>query len=191
MYKPKTWVIQIKVTDTGSGIEPALQEKVFEPFVQGDQTLSRSYGGTGLGLSICRQLSKMMRGSLTLDSTIGEGSSFTLTLPLPQTGEIVVPPQDLEMFCDDEFNPTAKSNRKVAFDEKAIVVHDDVNDTTMTLESINKTIVQAVTQQWAKGHHRLLKVRHPIHQLRRIMMYNEKQFMTVMTVMRKIHQFCS
>lgn len=151
MYKPKTWVIQIKVTDTGSGIEPALQEKVFEPFVQGDQTLSRSYGGTGLGLSICRQLSKMMRGSLTLDSTIGEGSSFTLTLPLPQTGEIVVPPQDLEMFCDDEFNPTAKSNRKVAFDEKAIVVHDDVNDTTMTLESINKTIVQAVTQQWAKG----------------------------------------
>lgn len=138
MYKPKTWVIQIKVTDTGSGIEPALQEKVFEPFVQGDQTLSRSYGGTGLGLSICRQLSKMMRGSLTLDSTIGEGSSFTLTLPLPQTGEIVVPPQDLEMFCDDEFNPTAKSNRKVAFDEKAIVVHDDVNDTTMTLESINK-----------------------------------------------------
>ncbi|KAI5948680.1 SLN1 [Candida theae] len=122
MYKPKTWVVQIKVTDTGSGIEPALQEKVFEPFVQGDQTLSRSYGGTGLGLSICRQLSKMMRGSLTLDSKIGEGSCFTLTLPLPQTGEIVVPPQDLEMFCDDEFNPMSKSNRRVVFDENAVVV---------------------------------------------------------------------
>lgn len=139
MYKPKTWVVQIKVTDTGSGIEPSLQEKVFEPFVQGDQTLSRSYGGTGLGLSICRQLSKMMRGTLTLDSTTGKGSCFTLTLPLPQTGEIVVPQQDLEMFCDDEFNPTAKSNRKVAFDEKAVVVHNDANDTTMTLESIKKS----------------------------------------------------
>ncbi|KAI5950626.1 hypothetical protein CANMA_005286 [Candida margitis] len=140
MYKPKTWVVQIKVTDTGSGIEPALQEKVFEPFVQGDQTLSRSYGGTGLGLSICRQLSKMMKGSLTLDSTVGKGSSFTLTIPLPQTGEIVVPPQDLEMFCDDEFNPTAKSNRKVAFDEKAIIVHDENGnrDTRMTLEPIDK-----------------------------------------------------
>ncbi|RCK66521.1 Histidine protein kinase SLN1 [Candida viswanathii] len=49
MYQPKVWVIQMEVTDTGPGIEPAMQDKVFEPFVQGDQTLSRSYGGTGLG----------------------------------------------------------------------------------------------------------------------------------------------
>ncbi|RCK66557.1 hypothetical protein Cantr_03602 [Candida viswanathii] len=81
MYQPKVWVIQMEVTDTGPGIEPAMQDKVFEPFVQGDQTLSRSYGGTGLGLSICRQLATMMKGTLTLKSTIGKGSTFTLTLP--------------------------------------------------------------------------------------------------------------
>ena len=113
MYQPKVWVIQIEVTDTGPGIEPALQEKVFEPFVQGDQTLSRSYGGTGLGLSICRQLATMMHGTLTLKSTIGKGSTFTLTLPLPQTGEIMVPPEDMAEFCEDEFNPAAKLIEKL------------------------------------------------------------------------------
>lgn len=112
---PKTWVIQVEVRDTGSGIEPALHEKVFEPFIQGDQTLSRSYGGTGLGLSICRQLAKMMNGTLTLKSAIGKGSKFTFTLPLTQVGEVIVPPSQLAEFCEDEFNPNAKMNRKVLF----------------------------------------------------------------------------
>ncbi|KAK6882614.1 Histidine protein kinase SLN1 [Candida tropicalis] len=125
MYQPKIWVIQIEVTDTGPGIEPALQEKVFEPFVQGDQTLSRSYGGTGLGLSICRQLATMMKGTLTLKSTIGKGSTFTLTLPLPQTGEIMVPPEDMTSFCEDEFNPAAKMNRRVAFDDQHVEVGNE------------------------------------------------------------------
>ncbi|KAI5948783.1 hypothetical protein KGF57_005181 [Candida theae] len=115
MHHPKTWVMQIEVCDTGSGIDPALQEKVFEPFVQGDQTLSRSYGGTGLGLSICRQLATMMRGTLTVKSAIGKGSTFALVIPLPQTAEIVISPEDLESFCDDEFNPKSKMNRRVAF----------------------------------------------------------------------------
>lgn len=117
IYKPKTWVLQFQVKDTGPGIEPALQQKVFEPFIQGDQSLSRSHGGTGLGLSICMQLAKMMNGTLSLDSTVGVGSTFTFTVPLLQTGEIIVKPEDLEEFCDDEFNPNAKMNRKVAFEE--------------------------------------------------------------------------
>ncbi|CUM68586.1 uncharacterized protein PRCAT00006313001 [Priceomyces carsonii] len=115
LYKQKTWVFQIEVNDTGPGIEPALQEKVFEPFVQGDQTLSRSYGGTGLGLSICRQLAKMMKGTLTLKSTLGVGSKFTFTVPLPQTGEILVEDEDMAAFCEDEFNPNSKYNRKITF----------------------------------------------------------------------------
>ena len=105
LNKPKTWVLEVKVKDTGPGIEPALQEKVFEPFIQGDQTLSRSYGGTGLGLSICRQLATMMNGTLTLNSTIGVGSTFTFRVPLTQTGEILVNEEDMADFCDDEFNP--------------------------------------------------------------------------------------
>ncbi|KAM9907882.1 hypothetical protein OXX79_000690 [Metschnikowia pulcherrima] len=115
LYVPKSWAIQIEVRDTGPGIEPALQEKVFEPFIQGDQTLSRSYGGTGLGLSICRQLAKMMHGTLTLKSVIGKGSTFTFTVPLPQSGEIVVPPEKMQEFSEDEFNPKSRVNRKVLF----------------------------------------------------------------------------
>ncbi|CAI5755724.1 unnamed protein product [Candida verbasci] len=124
MYKSKIWVVQIEVDDTGPGIEPALQEKVFEPFVQGDQTLSRSYGGTGLGLSICKQLAKMMHGTLTLKSTIGKGSKFILTLPIPQVGEIMIPLADLEKHSQDEFNPSAKINRKVLFKEDEEVIEE-------------------------------------------------------------------
>lgn len=115
MYKPKTWALQVEVTDTGPGIKPGLQEKVFEPFIQGDQTLSRSYGGTGLGLSICRQLATMMKGTLTLKSTVGEGSTFTFTVPLPQTGEIQVGDDEMAEFCEDEFNASSRMNRKVGF----------------------------------------------------------------------------
>lgn len=115
LYEPRSWAIEIEVKDTGPGIEPALQEKVFEPFIQGDQTLSRSYGGTGLGLSICRQLARMMHGTLLLKSTIGQGSTFTFVVPLPQTGEVMVPEAQMEAFCEDEFNPKSKTNRRVAF----------------------------------------------------------------------------
>lgn len=128
LYQPRKWVIQIEVTDTGPGIEPELQEKVFDPFIQGDQTLSRSYGGTGLGLSICRQLATMMKGTLTLKSAIGEGSTFTLTIPLPQSGEIEVKDENMVSFCDDIFNPNAPSNKKVTFNEDILEVGSKPHD---------------------------------------------------------------
>lgn len=109
--EPKTWVIQIEVQDTGPGIDETLQESVFEPFVQGDQTLSRQYGGTGLGLSICRQLATMMHGTMKLESTLGVGSKFTFTVPLTQVKELDM---DNESF-EDEFNEQSKKNRKVKF----------------------------------------------------------------------------
>ncbi|SCV02592.1 LAMI_0H00914g1_1 [Lachancea mirantina] len=110
---PKTWVITMEVEDTGPGIDTSLQESVFEPFVQGDQTLSRQYGGTGLGLSICRQLAAMMKGTMELESTVGVGSKFTFTLPLTQVREISF--DDVEAPFEDEFNPHSKKNRKVKF----------------------------------------------------------------------------
>ncbi|CDO91689.1 unnamed protein product [Kluyveromyces dobzhanskii CBS 2104] len=110
---PKTWVISVEVEDTGSGIDSSLQESVFEPFVQGDQTLSRQYGGTGLGLSICRQLARMMKGTMKLDSKVGVGSKFTFTAPLQQTKEIIF--DSTEKMFEDEFNLHSKKNRKVKF----------------------------------------------------------------------------
>jgi signal transduction histidine kinase len=72
----------IEVADTGIGIPPEMQAHIFEPFRQGDGSLTREYGGLGLGLAIVKQLVTIMEGQITLKSEVGRGSTFTVTLPL-------------------------------------------------------------------------------------------------------------
>jgi len=73
--------VQVVVEDTGRGIAPEQLERVFEPFVQVDAGLTRAHEGVGLGLAISRDLARGMGGDLTVRSTLGSGSAFTLTLP--------------------------------------------------------------------------------------------------------------
>ena len=73
--------IRISVADTGCGISAEQVQRVFEPFVQVDSQLTRTKEGVGLGLAISRDLARGMGGDLTLESTLGVGSTFTLTLP--------------------------------------------------------------------------------------------------------------
>jgi len=73
--------LQLHVVDTGPGIPPELQDAIFERFRQGNDRVSYQHGGTGLGLALARALAERMGGTLTLQSTLGEGSRFTLTLP--------------------------------------------------------------------------------------------------------------
>jgi nitrogen-specific signal transduction histidine kinase len=72
----------IKVTDSGIGIAPEDQGRIFEPFTQVDGSVVRRFGGTGLGLAICRKLSAAMGGSIEVASALGTGSTFTVDLPL-------------------------------------------------------------------------------------------------------------
>ncbi len=72
----------LAVSDTGPGIAPDAQARLFEPFTQADGTVSRRFGGTGLGLSISRRLATGMGGTLDLNSELGHGATFTFRLPL-------------------------------------------------------------------------------------------------------------
>jgi len=73
--------IEFAVSDTGIGMTPEQQARLFEEFTQADSSTARRYGGTGLGLAITRKLARMMGGDVTVASEQGKGSVFTVRLP--------------------------------------------------------------------------------------------------------------
>jgi CheY-like chemotaxis protein len=75
--------LAFSVADTGIGIEPAAQIRIFDKFTQADCSTTRHFGGTGLGLSICRSLVELMGGSIRVESTPGKGSNFSFRVPFP------------------------------------------------------------------------------------------------------------
>jgi PAS domain S-box-containing protein len=80
---PGDSAIRLHVTDTGIGMSPETLARLFAPFTQGDGSTTRRHGGSGLGLSISKGLVELMGGSLAVTSTVGSGTHFIATLPLP------------------------------------------------------------------------------------------------------------
>ena len=74
--------IEFSVADTGLGMTPNQCQRVFEPFTQADVTTARKYGGTGLGLAIVSGFCSLLGGTIALESRPGEGSRFTVQLPI-------------------------------------------------------------------------------------------------------------
>jgi signal transduction histidine kinase len=72
---------QFTVRDTGIGMDAAQQARIFDAFVQAENAISANYGGTGLGLAICREYCELMGGHISVESTPGVGSAFTVELP--------------------------------------------------------------------------------------------------------------
>ena len=81
--KQQGFQVMIMVEDTGIGIPPEKQQKIFEPFCQVDASTTREYGGTGLGLTIVHALISAMGGSLQVRSSVGVGTTFTISCWMP------------------------------------------------------------------------------------------------------------
>jgi signal transduction histidine kinase len=80
IFDGRHWV-ELSISDTGIGMTPEQQAKLFEEFTQADATTAQRFGGTGLGLALSRKLARMMGGDVTVTSEPGEGSIFTVRLP--------------------------------------------------------------------------------------------------------------
>ncbi len=149
------WII-FRIADTGIGMSPQQLQKIFQPFTQADNSTTRKYGGTGLGLSITQRFAEMLGGYVTVESQLGEGSIFSLHLPVQN--------QNLQPS-----HPTihslpalpAEVQRAVSISNIALVIDDDAIMLDILENYVSKAGYQVILASSGKEGLNLAKKLHP------------------------------
>jgi CheY-like chemotaxis protein/nitrogen-specific signal transduction histidine kinase len=144
----------IEVADTGIGIAPEVQSRLFQKFVQGDASTTRAYGGTGLGLAISRELAQLMGGDITVRSRPGQGAAFTFRVKLP-----LAPAAEHadEADAEDEQAPPLSSLRILAAEDNAN--NRQVLQIMLDMVGASVTFVEdgaAAVEEWAQAPYDLI-----------------------------------
>ncbi|MEA5539792.1 response regulator [Limnoraphis robusta Tam1] len=161
-----TSFIQFQVSDTGIGMSPEQLDILFQPFTQGDASTTRRYGGTGLGLTISQRFCQMMGGSITVESQLDRGSTFTVILPTEvkdKTGELIEKednwkPPISSLITQYPITPvTATAN----LDHTILVIDDDLIAQDLIVRSLTAEGIKIETASSGQEGLRKAKELHP------------------------------
>jgi signal transduction histidine kinase/HAMP domain-containing protein/CheY-like chemotaxis protein len=202
-------VVAFAITDSGIGIARDKHHTVFEAFQQADGTTSRKYGGTGLGLSISREIAKMLGGEVRLESDPGEGSVFTLYLPITYVAPIQPTAGDAQVIDDargsgviddrDAFQPGDRAPLRVLqqlreVDEtltgrRVLIVDDDIRNIFALTSVFDRWGIQSVYAENGKDGIAMLKNNPEIEAVLIDVMMPEMDGYETMREIRKIAKF--
>ncbi len=118
----------IDVTDTGIGIDSTIQTQLFDSYKQADNSITRKFGGTGLGLAICKRIIELMHGSIHVKSAIGQGSTFSLELPIT-----------VDNYALSESPPAKNSTARQSYEGLYVLVAED--------NEVNQMVVQGILEK--------------------------------------------
>jgi signal transduction histidine kinase/CheY-like chemotaxis protein len=128
-------LLEVKIVDTGIGISPERQAALFQPFVQGDASITRQYGGSGLGLAISQHFARALGGDIALNSEPGRGSTFTVTVGTDSLAGAAIDEHPEEtMDVQDDF-----SGPKVRISGSVLVAEDGIDNQALIAAKLGET----------------------------------------------------